>query len=228
MEPAKGLSSRLVAWLCLEPIPRRWRWPAFAALGAAAGLALALARILNAASYLTNSPETCINCHVMTDAYASWQRGSHGKVAICTDCHVPHTNIVAKQAFEALDGLRHSAVFTFNLQPQVLGLSRGAVPVVQANCLRCHDNQFAMVRLAASSERPCWDYVASNNGLGFHSPQECTRILGDSINQAQEARLLAARLLAAKGQPPPAAYPDYGTREKAQALVDTYTPKPSP
>ncbi|MBM4034085.1 MAG: cytochrome c nitrite reductase small subunit [Planctomycetes bacterium] len=164
MRRVKRLIERAVVWLNLEPLPRRWRWPAFVALGAAAGLALAVARISNAASYLTNSPETCINCHVMTDAYASWQRGSHGKVAVCTDCHVPHSNVVAKQAFKAMDGLRHSAIFTLRLEPQVLGLSRGAVPVVQANCLRCHAGQFAMVRLAASAERPCWECHSNIHG----------------------------------------------------------------
>ncbi|MBM4034084.1 MAG: ammonia-forming cytochrome c nitrite reductase subunit c552 [Planctomycetes bacterium] len=71
-----------------------------------------------------------------------------------------------------------------------------------------------------------WDFVAANNGLGFHSPQECMRVLGDAVNQAQEVRLLVARLLAAKGQALPATYPDISTREKAQALVEAFLPKP--
>jgi len=60
-----------------------------------------------------------------------------------------------------------------------------------------------------------WDYVSSNNGLGFHSPQESMRILGDSINQAQQARILAARLLAKKGISVSPVYPDLSTRQKA-------------
>ncbi len=48
-------------------------------------------------------------------------------------------------------------MFTFRLEPQVLRLSKGAVPVIQENCLRCHADQFQMVRLVETSERRCWD-----------------------------------------------------------------------
>lgn len=120
-------------------------------------MSLLLVRISNAVSYLSDAPETCMNCHVMTDAYATWKRGSHGRVTVCNDCHVPHDNPVTKYAFKAKDGLRHSYVFTLRKEPQVLDLSHGAVPVVQENCLRCHADQFMMVRLAAVSERKCWD-----------------------------------------------------------------------
>ena len=45
----------------------------------------------------------------------------------------------------------------FHKEPQVLELSNTAKPVVQSNCIRCHSEQLAMVRLAGSSERTCWD-----------------------------------------------------------------------
>lgn len=60
-----------------------------------------------------------------------------------------------------------------------------------------------------------WDFVSSHNGVGFHAPQECTRILGDSAREAQEARVLVARLLAAKGISAEPRYPDFSTRAKA-------------
>ncbi|MCU0639432.1 MAG: ammonia-forming cytochrome c nitrite reductase subunit c552 [Candidatus Krumholzibacteria bacterium] len=60
-----------------------------------------------------------------------------------------------------------------------------------------------------------WDYVSSNNGMGFHSPQEYMRISGAAADGAQQARLLAARLLAAKGFYGAPVYPDISTREKA-------------
>jgi cytochrome c nitrite reductase small subunit len=157
MAPSSRSFHNVLGWLLLRPLSRGWRTAIFAALGVAVGLAVLVARVSNAASYLTNAPETCMNCHVMTDAYASWQRGSHGRVAVCTDCHVPHGNLVAKQAFKARDGLRHAAIFTARAEPQVLRLSAGAVPVVQANCVRCHADQFAMIRLFDTDERTCWD-----------------------------------------------------------------------
>ena len=37
-----------------------------------------------------------------------------------------------------------------------------------------------------------WDWVAAHNGMGFHSPQECARVLGMSIDKAGFARLQIA------------------------------------
>jgi cytochrome c nitrite reductase small subunit len=141
----------------LSGLPRFLQIGAYSLAGVGIGMAVLLVRIANATSYLSDDPQTCINCHVMTDAYASWQRGSHGRVAVCIDCHVPHDNIVAKYAYKARDGLKHSYVFTMRSEPQVLNLSAPAVPVIQSNCLRCHSGRLMMVRLAGVGERRCWD-----------------------------------------------------------------------
>lgn len=151
------MNSRLGALLGLTFLSRPWRIAVYSLVGVAVGLAVVIAQISNAASYISNSPQTCINCHIMTDAYASWQRGSHGHVAVCIDCHVPHDNPVAKLAFKGTDGMKHSAVFTMGTAGQVLRLSAPARPVVQANCARCHENQLSMIRLAGPDERQCWD-----------------------------------------------------------------------
>ena len=100
----------------------------------------------------------------MSDAYASWQRGSHGKTAVCVDCHIPHDNPIATLAFKGIDGMKHSYAFTVGAEPQVLRLSKGGVPVVQANCIRCHTNQFNMIRLADTKERKCWDCHSNVHG----------------------------------------------------------------
>lgn len=143
--------------LLLQPLTPRWRVAIFAVGGAVFGLALVVAHISRAASYLSDKPEACLNCHVMNNAFATWQHGSHRTVAECTDCHLPHQNPVAELAFKARDGIFHSFVFTFHLEPQVLELSEGAKHVVQENCLRCHANQFMLARLASMTERRCWD-----------------------------------------------------------------------
>ena len=144
-------------WILLEGLAPGWRLAVFTMGGVLLGVAVLVTHISRAASYLSDEPEVCINCHVMNSAYATWRLGSHGRVAACVDCHLPHQNPVAKLAFKGMDGLRHSYVFTFRLEPQVLELSRGAIPVIQENCLRCHHDQLQMVRLAAVTERRCWD-----------------------------------------------------------------------
>ncbi len=119
--------------------PPRWRLPVAVALGAFFGLAAYVVKISNAHSYLSDAPETCINCHVMYPQYATWNHSSHREVATCNDCHVPQTSFLAKYSFKAMDGLRHSTIFTLRLEPQVIQIKEAGKAVVQANCLRCHD-----------------------------------------------------------------------------------------
>ncbi len=115
-----------------------WRLPILGASGALVGLAGYVALISNASSYLSDSPDTCINCHVMTPMYASWRHSSHARVAVCNDCHVPHDSLAHKTLFKMMDGARHSAVFTLRLEPEVIRATPVARQVIQRNCLRCH------------------------------------------------------------------------------------------
>jgi cytochrome c nitrite reductase small subunit len=159
-----GFLSGTKSVLTLSGLSRKWQITICVFLGMALGANIIVARLGNASAYLSEAPEACMNCHVMSDAYASWQRGSHANVALCVDCHVPHDNPVAKLAFKGLDGMKHSYAFTVGSEPQVLRLSESAVPVVQANCLRCHSNYFDMVRLPGSEERKCWDCHSNVHG----------------------------------------------------------------
>ena len=152
-----ALSRVIRSWLLLEPLHPGWRLAVFFMAGILAGLGVLVVHISRAASYLRDEPEVCINCHVMNNAYATWRHSSHREVATGVDCHLPHQNPIAKLAFKGMDGARHSYVFTLRLEPQVLHLSRGAVPVIQENCLRCHHDQLQMVRLAGVDEQRCWD-----------------------------------------------------------------------
>ena len=95
----------------------KWRLPLLIITGVAFGMFLLAVHISNGASYLNNEAKTCLNCHVMSNAYATWEHGSHARVAVCNDCHVPHANPIAKVGFKAMDGARHSYVFTTNGQP---------------------------------------------------------------------------------------------------------------
>jgi cytochrome c nitrite reductase small subunit len=106
--------------------------------GAFLGMLFYVARISEAASYLSDDPAACINCHIMFPQYATWQHSSHGRVTNCNDCHVPHSSTLAKYYFKAKDGLRHSALFTLRRERQVIQAIPESREVIQENCIRCH------------------------------------------------------------------------------------------
>ncbi len=131
----------------LKP-PENWKLPASIVAGMLAGFILTAIYISNAVSYLSDEPDACINCHVMTPYYAAWNHSSHREWTNCNDCHVPHNNIVRKYWFKAMDGMRHSYMFTFGLEPQVIMIKEAGKTVVQENCLRCHHKQVNPVSIA--------------------------------------------------------------------------------
>lgn len=156
MESLWRTAGRFVALRFLGP---RWQPVGFLAMGMAAGMGLFVFHISRAASYLSDAPETCMNCHVMTTQYVTWQHSSHANVATCNDCHVPHTSLAAQYGFKAKDGLWHATVFTLRWEPQVIRLSRGAIPVVEENCRRCHAELIAEGAPAVHQrgDLRCWD-----------------------------------------------------------------------
>ncbi len=118
--------------------PEQWKLPVLLVLGFLVGLGFLVLHIANATSYLSDRPEACMNCHVMAPQYATWQRGSHGRFTVCNDCHVPQDNVIRQLAFKASDGMRHSLMFTFRLEPQVIHVKEAGIAVLQENCIRCH------------------------------------------------------------------------------------------
>lgn len=145
--------------------PPNWQFPVIILLGIIFGLGAHIFFISNAVSYLSDDPNACINCHVMTPQYATWQKSSHAKVATCNDCHVPQDHFVRTYYFKAMDGLRHATMFTFRLEPQVIRIKDAGRNAVQENCIRCHSNQIHPIALRAinnrnvEDQRPgvCWD-----------------------------------------------------------------------
>lgn len=118
--------------------PKQWRLPVFIAVGAIFGLGFLTLYVGNATSYLSDDPRACMNCHVMAPQFATWERSSHARVTVCNDCHVPHNNVFSKYLFKAMDGTRHSFMFTFRMEPQVIRIHSAGTAVVQENCIRCH------------------------------------------------------------------------------------------
>ncbi|GLH65827.1 cytochrome c nitrite reductase small subunit [Geothrix edaphica] len=92
----------------------------------------------NGTSYLSNNPEVCVNCHIMRTEYDSWRHGSHHAVAVCNDCHLPHSNVVSKLYVKASNGYHHSKAFTLLNFAEPIRIKPGNAQVLEDNCLRCH------------------------------------------------------------------------------------------
>mgnify|MGYP003382396616 CR=1 FL=1 len=88
--------------------------------------------------YLGNDPTTCNNCHVMDAVYEGWYHAGHQTWATCVDCHTPH-NVVLKYLYKAKSGMNHVSRFSLNLIPEPLRAEEDTQRIIQANCLRCHE-----------------------------------------------------------------------------------------
>jgi nitrite reductase (cytochrome c-552) len=84
------------------------------------------------------------------------------------------------------------------------------------------DEELKAIRTTVRKAQLRWDYVAANNGMGFHAPQECQRVLAMANDLAQEARVSATRLLATKGHLNPVIYPDISTKEAATKVLKAF------
>jgi cytochrome c nitrite reductase small subunit len=145
--------------LFLRFVPGRLRLACYGMGGAVAGLGFCVAYISNATSYLSDDPKACINCHIMDPEYASWQHSSHGRDTVCNDCHVPHDNSIVKYWFKGKDGSRHSYMFTFRMERQVIQAIPESKDVIQRNCIRCHGTivSEAMTPTHKGFDRQCID-----------------------------------------------------------------------
>jgi cytochrome c nitrite reductase small subunit len=129
------------------------------------GLFCFLFYVSKAYSYLSDSPETCVNCHIMSPQYATWNHSSHRRYTNCNDCHVPHNNVFNKYFFKAKDGMRHASMFALRLEPQVIFIHEAGRDVVHQNCIRCHSKLLVDPKLSASvkdlhtqrTDRVCWE-----------------------------------------------------------------------
>lgn len=110
---------------------------ASAVLGAAVGLGGFTFVYARGASYLTNDPAACANCHVMREHFAAWTKSSHHAVAVCNDCHAPPAGL-AKYWVKAFNGFHHSVAFTSGDFHEPIGITERNRRVTEAQCRRCH------------------------------------------------------------------------------------------
>lgn len=131
-----------------------------ALVGILIGASVFTAFYAEAFSYLSDDPETCVNCHVMRPQFEGWAAGPHHAVATCNDCHVPHESFLAKWLGKASNGYHHSRAFTLQDYPDPIRIKASSSEVLEENCIRCH----------ADLLRDVTGHSGSGSGAGWKPP----------------------------------------------------------
>jgi cytochrome c nitrite reductase small subunit len=115
-------------------------------LGMLVGLGVYTFGYARGASYLTNDPTSCNNCHVMRAQFEGWQRSSHSAAAVCNDCHTP-AGLAPKYFTKMLNGFNHSLAFTSGRYPDEILITPRNHRVAGSACLKCHDDMTLAIRV---------------------------------------------------------------------------------
>ncbi len=108
-------------------------------VGVAAGFGVYTFLYARGASYMTDDPTACANCHVMHAHYDAWVKGGHRHVAVCNDCHTP-PGFVAKYFVKALNGWHHSEAFTTGNFVEPIRIKASNRRVTESACRHCHQD----------------------------------------------------------------------------------------
>lgn len=119
----------------------------------------------NGASYLSNNPETCVNCHIMREQYDSWHKSSHHAVATCNDCHLPH-DFLGKWLTKGMNGYWHSTAFTFQNFHEPIQVRHSNREVLQASCLHCHGDVVHQMKVEMYAEESADLCISCHQGVG--------------------------------------------------------------
>lgn len=128
---------RIFGW---TSIPLLVAFPFWLLLGTSIGVGGYTFYYAEGASYLSNDPAACNNCHIMNDQYDAWQKGSHHAVATCNDCHAPHDNLAHKYFVKGVNGFNHSFKFTTGHYEDNLEITDFNRAVTEQSCRHCHES----------------------------------------------------------------------------------------
>ena len=112
-------------------------WLASALAGVVLGLGVFTFWYARGGSYFSTDPRACVNCHIMTDQYDSWQKASHHAHATCVDCHLPH-DLLGKYVAKAENGFWHSKAFTLEDFHEPIRIGEKNARILKLNCMNCH------------------------------------------------------------------------------------------
>jgi cytochrome c nitrite reductase small subunit len=142
-------------------------------LGIPLGLGLFTFKYAEGFSYMSSDPKVCDNCHIMNDEFDSWAKSGHHHVAVCNDCHLPHSP-VPKLIAKSRNGWNHSKAFTLQdfHEPIMIGPRNAAI--LQENCVRCHGDfvhDITVMQVGGTGEEVSCVHCHKNVG---HAPTRST------------------------------------------------------
>lgn len=141
---------------------------AAALVGIALGIGVFTFVYAEGASYLTNDPAACANCHIMDEHFSAWTKSSHRAVAVCNDCHTPK-GWVPKYMTKASNGFWHSFGFTTGRFPDPLRIKPANHEITEKACRKCHTTITEAIDVAHGGE------YESEQGRAAGEHIECTR-----------------------------------------------------
>ena len=133
----------------------KWALPiAIACLVLALGL---FTWVSDAPAYMGHAPQTCNNCHVMDSQYENWFHAPHANWASCSDCHIPHQNLLAYYFYKGKSGMHDVYSFVTGSYPGNIRANDETRTIVQANCIRCHEDTVEGILAGPQPfDRDCW------------------------------------------------------------------------
>ncbi len=135
-------------------------------IGLFVGIGLFTFGYARGASYLTDDPQACANCHVMNEQYDSWRKSSHHSAAVCNDCHTP-PGAVSKYVTKALNGFFHSYAFTSGDYPDNIQITGRNRRVTQQACMKCHEQITDQLQAVRGHDQKL-DCLTCHNDVGHH------------------------------------------------------------
>jgi nitrite reductase (cytochrome c-552) len=152
--------------------------------------------------------------------FEMWSQGIHAKSGVtCVDCHMPYVREGARKVTDhqvrspLLNEAKACQVCHRRTEQEIKARVEEIQDRTKALMIRAEEATVAAIRAIAAAQaagagderlaearsfhrKAQWrlDYIAAENSMGFHAPQETARILGEAIDYARQAELAAFRL----------------------------------
>lgn len=182
---------------------------------------------------------------VQHPGYEIYQTGIHAERGVsCADCHMPYQSnggqkFTNHKMVSPLDNIASScqvchreseATLTKNVYDRQLKVieirDQAEIEIVRAHVeaktaweAGATEKEMEDVLQLIRAAQWFWDFAAASHGGSFHSPLETSRVVGQAITNAKEARVALARILAKHGIFEAIPYPDIATKAKAQKFI---------